>query len=356
MQSEPRRGLDLHPRAAAGSGAPAPCTDAREQPLEPAARRRRSPARSSRPSLLPFDGARRRPHLGSSPAIACCCHRPRRRARARRAGRGARAQLRCLVAPARPARPGAGARVTARGRAHLLCRRPRRDPAQPAQAASRDPSPARSSWPARPAGGCRRCARAPRATWRARRGPRPSRGVPRRSRRSRAQCPSPGARGGRDRARPRDDDPAGRRRGRGRHPRPRRGARAAPRRGRRPCCAAVAPATRPRSCARSRANEALRGCRSVVYAAEPLDAAGAHEPRRAPPARSTLTVVSTPERLVERDRAAPAPDGGTAAVRDAQAALAAAHGGLGLPRQADPLSTTTSATSSRSRARWRCAG
>ena len=163
-----RAGLDLHARAPAGhrdGDADATTTE----PAEPAcARRPRRPmsSRSPRccPSTAPTTTAPR-----SSRAIACCSSSPTTPSSPRDALAAARARsFRCLVARRAAARPGAGPRVPPRGGAHLLGRRARRGPAQPAQAAPRDPpSPGLRRRPVRRAD-VGACAPAPPGTWRAR--------------------------------------------------------------------------------------------------------------------------------------------------------------------------------------------
>ena len=167
------RGLDLHARRSrwAPRRPPTPATE----PVEPAALPALAAPTSSRPprccpSTAPTTIAPR-----SSRAIACCsiiAHDAE--LAARRARRGARAEL---PLPRRPPRRRSAWRWPA-------STAPRRCSSSPPTAAARScsassssiprPAIARSSWPARPAGGCRPCAPAPPATWRAPAGPRPS--------------------------------------------------------------------------------------------------------------------------------------------------------------------------------------
>ena len=140
VQSDAGRGLDLHARAPAGR-ARRPRTPATE-PAEPATLPGLARPRSSRsprccPSTAPTTTAPR-----SSPGdrvLLVIAHDAE--LAARRARRGARAELPLPRRPPRAARPGARPRVPPRGGAHLLRRRARRGPAQPAQAAPRDPPP-----------------------------------------------------------------------------------------------------------------------------------------------------------------------------------------------------------------------
>ena len=289
-------------------------------------------------ALLPVRRRRRRPHVDRRGRPRAAHHRPRRRAGPRRARRGPRAQLPLPRGPPRPARPGARARVPPRGGAHLLRRRPRRGAAQPAQAAPRDPSPpglrrrpARRAdvGPARRRGGLSRGH--PRDRGRdpcvpgARRVQRPHRPPPRADRR-------------RDRARSRHHDAARRRRGRRRPPRALRqgAAHAAHRRRRVRGAAGVRRRRRGLRPARARgrrrrparaADRRLRG--RAARGGRPRAPGSARRLRQ----RHDRLHPGAPGR---RDRAASAPHGGAPARRDAQAALAAAHGRLGVPRQADP--------------------
>ena len=141
------------------------------EPVDPAGAGRRRAAGRLAAALR---RRRRRPHLDRRRRPRAAHHRPRRRAAPRDALAAARARsFRCLVARRAAARPGARPRVPPRGGAHLLRRRPRRGPAQPAQAAPRDPpSPGLRRRPVRRAD-VGACAPAPPATWRAPAGPRP---------------------------------------------------------------------------------------------------------------------------------------------------------------------------------------
>ena len=244
---------------------------------------------------------RRRPHLDRRGRPRPAHHRPRRRAGPRRAGRGARAQLPLPRRPPRSARPGAGARVPPRGGAHLLGRRPRRGPAQPAQAASRDPSPPglRGRPGRRPdVGPAGRRRRLPGGRARDRGG---HLRLPGARRLQRAQRPAAGADRERDRARPRHDDAARRRRGRRRPARAlRQGAGDAARRGRR-LRRHAGVRRRRRRLRPARAgggDDRLREVPIVVYAAEPLEG-GERARLDQLTAAVNATTVSTPERLVD---------------------------------------------------------
>ena len=140
---------------------------------------RRRPT-SSRPPAAALRRRRRRPHRRSSPATACCSSSPTTPSwPATRSPRRERA----ASAASSPAAPPSAWRSPA-------STAPRRCSSSPPTAAARScsassssiprPVTARSSWPARPAGGCRRCAPAPPGISRAPAEPRPSPTCPRR--------------------------------------------------------------------------------------------------------------------------------------------------------------------------------
>ena len=260
------RGLDLHARAAAGRRAPP--TDAADRADRARRRCPASPADEQQvASLLPFDGADddRTSIVAGDRVLLIIAHDAE--LAARRARRGARAELPLPRRPPRAARAWRSPASTA----------PRRCSSSPPTAAARScsasssstprPATARSSWPARPAGGCRPCAPAPPGTSRARAAPRPSPTWPRRwtTFNARAVAP-PGAHRGRDRARPGDDDAARRRRGRRRRQdalRQRARARCAARARTAWCCRCPTAATRPSRCSsRRRPTTACASCRS----------------------------------------------------------------------------------------------
>ena len=170
VQSHAGRGLDLHarccrwaPRAADGRR--------RRSRSSPRRCRRRRPRSSRSPrccrSTAPTTTAPR-----SSRATACCSSSPTTPSSPRDAlAAGARARASAASSRAAPPLgPRARPRVPPRGGAHLL--RPTGAARSCSASSSSTPRPAtaRSSWPARPAGGCRPCAPAPRATSRARGG------------------------------------------------------------------------------------------------------------------------------------------------------------------------------------------